>query len=409
MTLFWIALAVLVGVSMVALAAPLFVKSAGRGTDGPSAEALNLSVYRSEIAEAETAAARDGLSASERDARIQELKQRLLQDVGGAAVPPAPTGPFNPNAALAMIVAAPILAAFTYALIGQPGAINPPPPPPVAQHQMTRQDVVQMVEKLSARLRESPGDTEAWVTLARSQTALGNYDQALTAYEVAANYAPNNASILADFADLLALRQGKRFDGEPDKLIARALEADPKHVKARALAGSSAFSKRDLPAAIDHWKTAVAALPPDSPAAKSLLNSIRQAESGGAAVPAPGPGPGKAIAGPVIQGMIEIDAKLMAQVKPDDVLFIFARRAGSRMPVAVARMRAGALPAAFSLDDSQSLDPNLRLSSAGTVQIEAKISKSGSATPAAGDMFGVSGPVTPGARGVTVRISEVRP
>lgn len=405
MTLFWIALAVLVGVSMVALAAPLFAKTAGRGADGPSAEALNLSVYRNEIAEAESAAARDGLPTAERDARIQELKQRLLADVGGAAAAPVPAGPFNPNLALAMIVAAPILAAFTYALIGQPAAINPPPPPPAAQHQMTRQDVVQMVEKLSARLREAPGDTEAWVTLARSQTALGNYDGALTAYEAAANYAPNNASILADYADLLALRQGKRFDGEPDKLIARALAADPKHVKARALAGSSAFSKRDLPTAIDHWKTAVAALPPDSPAAKSLLNSIRQAETGGASAPPQG----KASAGPVIQGTIEIDAKLAAQVKPDDVLFIFARRAGSRMPVAVARMRAGALPAAFSLDDSQSLDPNVRLSSEGPVQIEAKISRTGSATPAAGDVFGVTAAVTPGTRGVTVRLTEVRP
>lgn len=406
MTLFWIALAALVGVSMVALAAPLFAKTAGRGADGPSADALNLSVYRNEIAEAELAAARDGLSTAERDARIQELKQRLLADVGGAAAESGPAGPFNPNLALAMIVAVPIVAAFTYALIGQPGAINPPPPPPpAAQHQMTRQDVVQMVEKLSARLREAPGDTEAWVTLARSQTALGNYDGALTAYEAAANYAPNNASILADYADLLALRQGKRFDGEPDKLIARALAADPKHVKARALAGSSAFSKRDLPTAIDHWKTAVAALPPDSPAAKSLLNSIRQAETGGASAPPQG----KANAGPVIQGTIEIDAKLAAQVKPDDVLFIFARRAGSRMPVAAARMRAGALPAAFSLDDSQSLDPNVRLSSAGPVQIEAKISRTGSATPAAGDVFGVTAPVTPGARGVTVRIAEVRP
>jgi cytochrome c-type biogenesis protein CcmH len=52
----------------------------------------------------------------------------------------------------------------------------------------------------------------------------------------------------------------------------------------------------------------------------------------------------------------------------------------------------------FTLDDSQSMLPGRNLSAAGRVTIEARISKSGQALPAAGDLQGTSAIIDPSER-----------
>ena len=84
-----------------------------------------------------------------------------------------------------------------------------------------------MVERLAARLRENPDDVEGWKLLGRSYSALGRFRSRPTAYAKAAAREPRDAQLLADFADVLAMAQGQRLEGEPEKLIARALEIDP--------------------------------------------------------------------------------------------------------------------------------------------------------------------------------------
>ena len=63
----------------------------------------------------------------------------------------------------------------------------------------------------------------------------------------------------------------------------------------------------------------------------------------------------------------------------------------------VVRTRVADLPQDFTLDDSMALSPEFKLSSAGTLRIEARVSKSGDATARPGDLRGESGPVQPGA------------
>ena len=65
------------------------------------------------------------------------------------------------------------------------------------------------------------------------------------------------------------------------------------------------------------------------------------------------------------------------------------------------------LPLDFKLDDSMAMAPNARISDHPRVIVSARISKSGQAAPAAGDLAGQSEAVVPGADNVAVRISEV--
>src|SRR5439155_17770994 len=111
-----------------------------------------------------------------------------------------------------------------------------------------------------------------------------------------------------------------------------------------------------------------------------------------------------------ISGRVDLGAALASRVALSDTVFIFARAVdGPRMPLAVMRIPAKELPRNFSLDDSMSMAPGAKLSSAASVVIEARISKSGNAIAQSGDLFGRSAPVKPGAAGLVITIDQVVP
>jgi cytochrome c-type biogenesis protein CcmH len=95
-------------------------------------------------------------------------------------------------------------------------------------------------------------------------------------------------------------------------------------------------------------------------------------------------------------------------VKPDDLVFVFARAAeGPPMPLAVLRARAGDLPLTFALDDSLAMAQGLSVSAFPRIVVTARVAKSGNANPAPGDLQGASKPVKNDASGVTVLIDQV--
>jgi cytochrome c-type biogenesis protein CcmH len=109
-----------------------------------------------------------------------------------------------------------------------------------------------------------------------------------------------------------------------------------------------------------------------------------------------------------VRGTVRLAPAVKARVKPDDVLFVFARAAeGPPMPLAVRRARAADLPLEFRLDDSMAMAQGLKLSAFPKVVIGARISKSGTATPQPGDLQGASPAVATDASGVTVTIDTV--
>lgn len=81
----------------------------------------------------------------------------------------------------------------------------------------------------------------------------------------------------------------------------------------------------------------------------------------------------------------------------------------NRVPrLAVLRKRVRDLPAAFTLDDSMAMAAGMKLSDHPRVIVGARVSKSGSPTPQAGDLEGlISTPVTAGADRLNVVIDTV--
>ena len=287
-------------------------------------------------------------------------------------------------------------------------------------HAVGNEQFQAMVAKLAERLKNQPNDAEGWAMLGRSYNVLGRLDEALVAYRKSYAINPNDPSLLADLADAVAIKNNRSLAGEPMKLARRALEIDPKHVKALALVGTEAFERKDYAGAVKLWERAVAAAPADSDMAQQLQGGIAEARRLGNLGPAPAAalqvpqtqaGAGKAVealAGRDVRGTVKLSAALTSKASPDDTVFIFARPAdGSRMPLAILRKQVRDLPFEFTLDDSLSMSPAARLSQAGKVIVSARVSKSGQAMPQPGDLNGQVGPVDVGSQGLRIEISEV--
>jgi cytochrome c-type biogenesis protein CcmH len=215
-------------------------------------------------------------------------------------------------------------------------------------------------------------------------------------------------------SDALAMKN-QSLEGAPTALVERALAAEPANAKALALSASAAFDRKDFDTAIAQWRKLEAQFPQGSAEAKEIGVMIAQtaAAKGGAPAASPAAPTSPAVADSpaaqlAITGKVAIDPGLRDKVSPNDTLYIFARAVdGPRMPLAVVRAKAAELPRAFRLDDSMAMTKDARLSTTPAVIVEARISKTGSATPNAGDLQGRSAPLKPGAEGVLIVINDV--
>lgn len=277
-------------------------------------------------------------------------------------------------------------------------------------HAVTPEQADRMAARLAERLAKNPNDVDGWAMLGHTYGTLGRFTEAAAAYAKLAALVPNDAQVLADWADVLAMAQ-RSFDGEPEKIVKRALAADPDNPKALALAGNIAFERKDYARAVRHWERMLALVPPDSELARSLSNDIAEARALSSASSAalksrlPKIAAAEPAAPAALSGKVDLDPAVQSLVSKDDTVFVFVRAAeGPRMPIAALRKQVRDLPLAFSFDDAASLSPDRRLSSVPRVVVVARISKTGEPTPEPGDIEALSPPLAPGTRDIRLRL-----
>jgi cytochrome c-type biogenesis protein CcmH len=410
--LFWLIASALVVATLAALVVPLLRRAGERPR--PAEADASAAIYRDQTRQLDDDVAAGVVRADERERAHEEIVARLGDELAAAPAPAAAPSSHRAAwiAAIAIVALLPATVLVAYFTFGNPRALDPG----AARARATEPEIVAMVERLAERMKQQPDDPRGWLLLGRSMSALQRFGESAEAYAQAAARLPPDADVLADWADALAMAQGRKLAGQPTEIIERALAVDPKHPKSLALAASAAMERRDDAAAIRHWNALLATLPPDSEQARDVRETIAQLGGKAAAPPpvsarptAPAPAPVAAGTGR-IAGRVVVAPALAAQVPPQATLFVFARAVqGSRMPLAVIRKGAGDLPLQFVLDDSMAMAPGATLSSAGQVVIEARLSTSGTAVPASGDLAGESGPVAPGTNGVVVTINRVVP
>jgi cytochrome c-type biogenesis protein CcmH len=291
MTLFT-ALAALLTLLVVAwLLRPLLRPAAPAGV---SSQHLNADIYRDQLQTLERDRARGAISAADFEATRDELQLRLLDDVqGDAAASSAAThgrqpGLWTPRRVAAVIgLLIPLGSVGLYAWLGAPQAIDPASAP--ATQNISREQVLQMVETLAAKLKAEPDNPQGWAMLARSYKVLGRLSEAEHAFEQAGDWIHRDADLLVDYADLLAVKANGNVEGNPQELLAKALALNPQHPMGLMMSGVIAYRRADFAGAVAYWEKLLAVLEPGSADASQVQAEITEARVKAGLPPAAAP------------------------------------------------------------------------------------------------------------------------
>ena len=426
---FWVIVSAMTLCVLGLLLRPLLKRPSAASND----QEKTLPVYRQQFSELEQDRANGLLTEEQYRTARRELERRVLEEAG---TPEAQTsvvgGLVNLRfVALSLAMIIPAASGVLYWTLGNPAAMTHPNVSSAASQGGPGDDsqmadsLGTLIEQLRKKLEQNPNDAVGWGLLARSYMAMERYADAVPIFEKATKLNPNNASLLADYADALGVHQGRKLDGKPETLIQKALKLDPHNVKALMLSGTIAYNRKDFARAAKEWEDAHAYLPPDDQESSDQLKaSIAEAKRhlGG------GPSTNMLVANPpmeqikpakptaqsgqsrAITGKVVLGPNLASKTSLPDTLFVFAKDvAGPPMPVSIVRASKKDLPFIFRLDDSTSPMPSRKLSDIDTVVIVARLSKSGKAMPESGDLEGMSQPIKPGAENITVVIDRERP
>ena len=409
----------------------------------------NVAIYKSQRRELDEELARGAISEIEHGAALAELSARVVDEVPASSIeantlPAASARPWWLVAIIA--VAMPMATLILYGTLGTPRAIEMAGMPgasaavPSARPEatageeppMSDKQILAMVESLKLKMQQSPNDPSGWILLARSQNALGRFVEASAAFERAVALKPNDAQLLADFADASVMTQQGRFEGKPHALIMQALKLEPTNMKALALAGTAELRMGNRAASLAYWEKLKSLLQKDSADYREVESIIAEVKTTKLDTPRPiAPPPAVAAApsmpagkagadsmaksgtGARVTGKVAIAPEITSKLAAGDTLFVFARaKEGPRMPLAVMRVTApsaSGFPLPFELNDAMAMAPGMNLSKFPEVVIEARISKSGNAQLQPGDLAGMTPVVKTGATGVLVMIGKVAP
>lgn len=248
-----------------------------RAAAGRTAEIASL--YREQLAELERDRETGLLAPEQYGPAAAELKRRMLHDAAPDAAGERETGvarrPPRWTLPALITVAMPLAAVSLYLQAGTPQGLNPPGP----SEQFTAQDIAAMVERLAARMKETPDDVRGWTMLGRSYLMLGRDAESVQAYERALALKPDDLDLLTSLAAALRAADPGTSAGRIATLAAKALAIDPDHPWALAFAGIAAYDSGEYRAAIAHWERLQPLLPPDSELAATIGGRLSEARS----------------------------------------------------------------------------------------------------------------------------------
>ena len=252
-----------------------------------------------------------------------------------------------------------------------------------------------MVSRLARRLEREPNDVQGWLLLGRSHATLGQYPLAVRAYQRADRLeGGRNAEAILGIAEALVMQAGGAVDERTGRLFEQALALEPQSENALFFAAIAAQRRGEFPLAIERFERLLAQDPPDN-VRGILQQQIERLRSGTAADPQPPSAvgseqPPSAVGGeqPRVIVAVSIKPSLADRVPPGSTLFVFVRapdRPGP--PLAVKRLPA-AFPVSVELTAADSMVPGVSFAPNDTVEVSAKVSADGSATPKSGDPIG---------------------
>jgi cytochrome c-type biogenesis protein CcmH len=300
----------------------------------------------------------------------------------------------GPTLALAGVLLAGTAA--LYLLVGTPAALDP-------DARRAPETTTDAIASLQAALEREPTLAEGWVLLGRAYRAEGRATEARDAFVRAADLLPDDATVQVEAAEASALAASdRRLDDTAVARLRRALAVEPGNQRARWFLGIAHRQRGEDAEAARVWEPLLADV--DAKTAASLRPQIAAAREAAGLAPLPAPAVDAATdVAASIRVRVDIAPELATRIGDGAVLYVIARAIdGPPMPVAVERLPVTAFPIDVVLDDADGPMPTARLSQAGRVRVEARVSASGDAMARSGDL--ASAPVASEA-GESVRLA----
>ena len=255
-----------------------------------------------------------------------------------------------------------------------------------------------MVSRLAKRLESEPNDVQGWLMLGRSYTALGQLPLAQRAYQRADRLeSGRNVEALIGMAEAMVMQANGAVDPRAARMFEQALTLEPNSEKALFYSAVAAQRRGETPLAISRFEKMLQLVPPENvrTVLQQQIVELRASVAAGGArgAPAPGPAPAAAAAAapsetPRVIVAVSIKPALAREIAPGSSLFVFVRApARPGPPLAVKRLPA-TLPVSVELTSADSMVPGLSFAPNDTVEVSAKVSADGSATPKSGDLIG---------------------
>ncbi|MDH5324612.1 MAG: c-type cytochrome biogenesis protein CcmI [Gammaproteobacteria bacterium] len=432
MTLTFIVVALLLlAAALLFLIPPMLQKN----NDAPKLDRdeINVELYKDQLEELQRDLDSGVLSEDQFEKSKQDLERTLLEDVSGeisVATPEQYKGLVQ-NGVLAVAVFVPLLSVILYSQLGGGDhAFNPEAARNTVTAEGHKGTIEDQIRQLQEHLQGEPDDVEGWVMLARSYYFMKQYQAASDAFARASSLTGQaDPNMLADYADALAMANGRTLMGQPYDLVKKALEVQPNHQKALWLAASATMESKDYKTSLGYWTTLLRLFPKGSKEYNQMLRNIgevkqlageeiepelleemrvaQQMEEQGMVTDAASQTSG---GGAGVSGEVVLDPGFSAKVSPGDTLFIYAIAAnGPRMPLAIVRKTAADLPFKFVLNDSNAMDPSMTISKFPEIVLIARVTKSADAMRQAGDLYGTTAPIKTGSQDLKIVIDKIIP
>ncbi|MFV2004720.1 MAG: c-type cytochrome biogenesis protein CcmI [Gammaproteobacteria bacterium] len=352
-----------------------------------------------------------------------ELDRELLIDIPAessqtAALHYTNSAKRHPAWALTISVFVPALVLLLYLGLGMHAASEDT----VAENQQQtqqqqlqdEQSIEEMADKLEARIAEKGGTVEDWAMLARARKYLGQNELAAKAFAVALENDAENAQLMLENAEMIAVNNNRIFTPEARALVLKAYSLEPDNANVLWFIGVSEYQQENYRQAIDHLTKLLPLVAGEEEVMKSVVTVVAKSReqliaageempeleelfgvtamakaSSSANSSTSAPPKSSEVPATKLNIAVDVSAEVRSKFDAGDSIFVYAKaKQGPRMPLAVQRLTLAELPANVTLDDSMAMVEGMNMSAFEPLVVSARVTKSGSAITQSGDYIG---------------------
>lgn len=319
-------------------------------------------------------------------------EQSLTQNISSPAIS---FGGRSRHVLLAVALAMPLLVFLLYSQLGAKADWDIAQASQAIQSnpEATQEDRLELIRSVKARLQATPDNGHLLFMLGSLSSEAGDFEESVRAYRELKAMMPDSPIVLAELAQSLFLRAGNVITPEVRENTQLALQLDPKLPTALGFAGIDAFQNGRYEEAISFWQLAVQQLDPRSAASNFLTQGIARAKL---ALEKSG---GSKATNQAKQSADELVVKVslgeaVSDLQGNETVFVYARAwQGAKLPLAIQKLRVSDLPTTVKLTKDMAMAAGMDITSAPQLEVVARVSKTGSPSPASGDWTASYGPI----------------